>query len=395
MTDLSGAFDPATGEYDYAVLDRELDKAKSKLFLNSNAAFLGPILTSLEFIWDDNIETAATDGERFWWAPKDFLICSFDERVSTVFHEVWHVARLHMLRCGNRDPKKWNYACDIRLNRDLVNDGYKIGHDWVQYHHEIPHELEEDIYDWLVKNNTPIPQNQSKHIGDMKGQGDPAKAAGNAQATINTVVRAIHQANLAGKPGSVPGGIREFIDQFLEPVIDWEKELQDWMQDLLEEDYSWSRPNRRYADIYLPHRFEDDGRLEHLIYYLDVSGSISKDDIIRFNSEVKFVKEQFNPKKMTFVQFDTIIQKVDVMKEDDVFSSIEVIGRGGTCLRKVREHIIKNEPTAAIIFTDLYVAPMEKLPKEIPVLWVSTTKDQRGAFGKTIHIPHGGKKETL
>lgn len=386
MTDLPGAIDPGTGEYDFAVLNRELDKAKSKLFLNSNAAFLGPVLTSLDFIWDDDIETAATDGERFWWAPKDFLICTFDERVSTIFHEVWHVARLHMLRRGNRDPKIWNYACDIRLNRDLIDDGYKIGHDWVQYHSEIPHELEEEIYDWLVQNKTPIPKNQSKHLGDMVGQGDPAKAAQAAQATINLVIRAIHQANMAGKPGSIPGGIQEVIDQFLEPVIDWEKELQEWMQDLLEEDYTWARPNRRHADIYLPSRFEDDGRLEHLIYYLDVSGSISKDDIIRFNSEVKFVKEQFNPKKMTFVQFDTQIQKIDVMKEEDEFTSVEVKGRGGTCLKQVREHIIDNEPTAAIIFSDLYVTPMQPLPVDIPVLWVTQTKGAKGPFGKTIEI---------
>lgn len=364
-------------EYDYAWLNKELDRAKSKVFLGENAAFLGSIMSSLEFIWDPSIGTAATDGESFFWAPKDFMECTFDERVSTILHELWHCARLHMLRRGNRDHRRWNYACDIRINRDLVDEKYKIGDNWIQYHKEIPFELEEDIYDYLDKNQISPPPQQSKLIGDMK---EPKP--GNAPALVNNVVRAYHQATLAG---CSPGGIKQIIDTFLAPVIPWESELQNWFTDLIEEDYSFRKRNRRFPDFCMPSIVTDEGRLEHLIYYLDVSGSISDQEVLRFNSEVKYIKETFNPKKLTLVQFDTRITEETVFEEDDPFEKIVVVGRGGTDLVPVREHIIKHQPTAAVIFTDLYVSPMRPLPFEIPILWV-VTNTQKAPFGKTIRI---------
>ena len=119
---------------------------------------------------------------------------------------------------------------------------------------------------------------------------------------------------------------------------------------------------------------------------MDVSGSISDHDILRFNSEVKFIKETFNPIKLTLVQFDTRISSEQTMTEDEPFDKIVVLGRGGTCLRPVRQHIIDNEPTAAIIFTDLYVAPMQELPIEVPIIWASTSTGISVPFGKLIHV---------
>ena len=111
-----------------------------------------------------------------------------------------------------------------------------------------------------------------------------------------------------------------------------------------------ARPNRRYQDIYLP-------RCRTIVRawitspaFEDVSGSISDADSIRFNSEFKYVKDTFQPEKMTLLQFDTIIQKEDVFLKDDPFEEIQIIGRGGTSLVCVRDWIIENEPTAVVIF---------------------------------------------
>jgi hypothetical protein len=75
--------------------------------------------------------------------------------------------------------------------------------------------------------------------------------------------------------------------------------------------------------------------------------------------------------------------------EDDPFEEIKLIGRGGTCLSEVRQHIIDNEPTAAIIFSDLDCPPMEKLPVglNIPVIWVAIrNKSATVPFGSITHI---------
>jgi hypothetical protein len=90
---------------------------------------------------------------------------------------------------------------------------------------------------------------------------------------------------------------------------------------------------------------------------------------------------------MTLIQFDTQIQKVDVLKKGQPFNEIEILGRGGTHLECVRQWIIENKPTAAVIFSDMWVAPMQRLPVKIPLLYVAIdNKDAVITEGRIIHI---------
>lgn len=399
-------------------LQRELDRAKTKVFLGNNSAFLGSIMSSMDFVWSYDVPTAATNGETFWWNPVFFLNSEPTIRESVLLHELWHGALLHMLRQGNRDAYIWNVACDYRINNGLHSDGFKVGDSWFM-DQSFGLKSEEEIYDILMVNRPtpkpvmgpgpctpngsggkgqqqPIPGNQGQPGG---GQPDPYGLPGGGMgdmvpispestaAAINNVVRAIHTAKAAGQPGSIPGGLEDIIDKFLKPVVPWEVLLHNWMKDLIEEDYSWKRPNRRYADIYLPARIQDEGRLEHLIFYQDTSGSMSDAELLRTNSEIKHIWDEMKPKKLTTVQFDTQIHKIDVFKEGDSYDSMVVKGRGGTCLQCVHQHIIKEEPTAAVIFSDMHVAPMQPLPFEVPILWLTKTKNAKAPFGQVIQIP--------
>lgn len=374
---------------DEAVLQRELDRTKSRVFLGKNAAFLGSIMCSMEFIWDENEPTAATDGERFWWNPMWFLSLPEKTRETVLVHELWHPARLHGVRRGTRDPKIWNYACDIRINNDLENEGFSFEQvEWAWKDQKYGTMAEEAIYDALIQSGeeppTPPWDVGKPQAGDLKESKD-----GNPQQQINTVVRAIQQAKLAGQAGTIPGEIEKIIDKFLAPIIPWEQALQQFFVDLLDEDYSWRKPNRRHLhqNMYLPSQITDDGRLEHLAYYLDVSGSVSDKDVLRFNSEVKYIKEFFNPEKLTLVQFDHRITSVTEFGPDDPFEKIVVVGRGGTSLVPVREHIHQLKPTAAIIFTDLQVSPMWPLECDTSVIWVGINAAGISVpFGKLIHI---------
>jgi predicted metal-dependent peptidase len=244
---------------------------------------------------------------------------------------------------------------------------------------------EEDIYDILDKQYPdPPPCWGSGGQGDMLPMepGDKVKA-------VNNVVKAIHQAKISGQPGSIPGDIEKIVKQFLAPVVPWETVLHQFFRDLLDEDYSWRRPNRRHdpSVLYLPSKITDDGRLEHLAYYWDVSGSISDKDEVRFNSEVKHIWDYYQPKKLTLVQFDTRITKIDVFNEGDTFEGVKIVGKGGTDLRPVREHIMEHRPTAAIIFSDLFVEPMQSLDRGIPIIWVVVNNPSATVpFGKLLHI---------
>ena len=384
-------FQPTEDEsLDLHALSKQLDITKSKVFLSEkNAAFLGSLMCSMNFVWSRDLPTAATNAITFWWNPDWFISLDPEVRKTVLMHELWHVARLHMVRLDNRNPRYWNYACDIRINNDLEREGssfYGVEDCWKDKSFDDNGiAAEEDIYD-LITNQCDAATVGS--WGDSDGEGDMIPLTNQEkQQAINTVVQAVHQAKLAGQAGNLPGSIEATLNKFLEPVIPWQTILMQFFTDLLNEDYSWKRPNRRYSDMYLPSRFTDDGRLEHLIYYLDVSGSVTDAQALRFNSEVKYIQEVLKPQRLTLVQFDTCIQDVKEFKEEDPFDEIKIIGRGGTSFEPVRKHMLEHHPTAAIVFSDMWCEPMRPLDEEIPIIWVAI--DNRTAtvpFGKLIHI---------
>jgi predicted metal-dependent peptidase len=385
---------------DPSFLERELDKVKHDVFMGKNSAFLGSLMSSLNFYWTTDIPTAATNGVSLMWNPHWFLSLKRPARKTVFKHELWHPGRLHFVRRGIRDPKIWNYACDIRINNDLTEEGdsfegLEFGWRDPQYPSGMP---EEDIYDDLIKRFVTPPDGpwgkpcQDGNPSDGQEQGDmlPVEGDDDLSTTVNHVVRAVQQAKLAGGAGSIPGEVETLLNKFLAPIVPWDQLLHRFMTDLFQEEYSWKRPNKRYAcmpGLYMPSRHMDEGRLEHLIYYQDVSGSISDADMTRFNSEVKYVKETYNPRKMTLVQFDTEVTQEIVFEEEDSFDEIKIVGRGGTSLVPVREHMMRHRPTAAIIFSDLECDPMEKLPFEVPTIWVAIrSKERHVPFGKLVHI---------
>ena len=289
------------------------------------------------------------------------------------------------------------HNCDIRINNDLEKEGYSfeaVEWCWKDQSVDVNGRLsEEEIYELLMQQQPPPPPagswgNPDNSDGDSKGDMVPAPAE-DLHGTINNVVKAMQQAKLAGAAGSIPGELEQIIDKFLTPIVPWEQHLHEFFTELCDEDFSWARPNRRHLhdDLYLPSMIKDEGKLEHLAYYLDVSGSISDQDVLRFNSEVKYIKEKFNPLKLTLVLFDTRITAQYVFEENDRFEKIVVVGRGGTSLVPVREHIEQHRPTAAVIFSDLDCPAMKPLDHHIPVIWIAVNAAGKTVpFGKLIHI---------
>lgn len=372
---------------DTQTLQKELDRTKVSVFLGKNSAFFGSLACSMEFRWDESISTAETNGKHILWNPKWFQTLSKDERIFVYLHELWHAARLHPLRADNKDPELWNIACDYKINGDLVDLGYSYGTLHPYYDPNLAGLSEDEIYEKLASGAIPKPK--GGWMGEGTGEGDLTTLGdGEEHELLSRVVQATQQAKASKEgAGSITGGIEEYLNTFLAPIIPWQTLLHRFFTDLIDEDVSWSRPNRRYQDIYLPGKLKDESRLEHLCYYMDVSGSVTMEDIKRFNSEVKFIKDTYNPEKLTLVQFDTQIAKENVIEEHDQFEKIHIIGRGGTSLGPVREHIEKHTPTAAIIFSDLECQPMQPLSINVPVIWVVVNNPRATVpFGTKVHI---------
>ena len=377
-------------EINERVLDLELDKTKSKVFILNNAAFLGCMLANITFRWDDQIPTASIGNNLLSWNPRWFLSLVPETRKTVLVHEIWHEALLHGLRRQTRDPKIWNYACDIFINNKLEDEGYSfVGVETCWKDRQFRGMNEEAIYDILMKNAIEPPPSGSWGVpeGDEGDMQNVPGQEGNMHQAVNNVMRAAQQARIAKQAGSIPGNVIELLNRFLRPKVAWESLLRQFFTDLNQDDYTWARPNRRYQNIYLPSIGNVENKLAHLIYYQDVSGSVTTNDMIRFNSEVKYVKETFKPEKMTIVQFDHKIQSEIVINDGDDFSEIKIVGRGGTSFVPVRNHIEKHRPTAAMIFTDLECTAMEPPSYPVPIIWIAVnTRNYPVKVGKVIHI---------
>lgn len=384
-------------DYTQEQLDRLMDKTKMQTFSTKNAAFFGSLLCSMDIRFDPKLEyDACTDcATHITFNPDRFYTASENTREILLIHELNHVGRLHMIRRGNRDPKNWNIACDIRIDTDMAEDGYKMPPDYfVMPEIDKNGKLsEEQIYDMIQAGKLKPPPNADGDLAGGSGDTQAPPTPDETKLALEAVARAVSAEKTYGQAGkqagSVSGTMEEFLSNFTKPRVPWELKLRNFFTDLDEEDVTWSRPNRRFRHLgmYLPSTEKVGSKLEHLMYFLDVSSSVTDADLRIFNGEVKYIQDVLKPKKLTLVQFDTAIKNVRVLEENDDFNGITIHGRGGTCLVCVRDYIQKHKPTAAVIFSDMQVRPMEPLSIPIPVLWVAINNTRCSVrFGELIHL---------
>lgn len=381
----------AYGTTEEAMQD-ELSKIKIKLFLHQGAAFLASIMGQTKFIWDDSPEcqTAYTNGLVIGFNPQFWLSIPSEARVTVIAHELWHIAYEHVLsnRIADRDPEKWNIAADHVINLMLEKSGFSFnGIQNCCKDRQYQHMGTEEVYAQL-----PDPPKMPASGGAGAGNGASKPLSGDLRPTpkdqeidvIGKVVQAVQAARMSNQAGTIPGEILLEIDKFLNPKLPWRQLLRRFFTEQSRDDYSWRRPNRRY-DEYLPSLWSEDG-LTVINYYLDISGSVSDADILRFNSEVRHIKEEYQPEQLNLITFDHGIRDVYTFNKDDPFEKIIVTGRGGTDLHPVADHIIDTQPNVAVIFSDLWVDSMPSVGS-IPVLWIVIGNSNATVpFGQMVHI---------
>ena len=355
-------------------INKELDIAKTAAFLHKDAAFLAPLLCQLNVMWSEDTETACVDGINFKINPKFFKSLNKNEKKGLILHELWHIARLHIIREGDRDHYRWNLATDYIINNDLIADGYVLPKGCLKG--KFYKMSEEEAYDALPEN----PEIELNMPDLVKSEG---KQESNASAQILAVSAALQQAKQAGYSSQ---GIEELLKNLTAPVLDWRKLLENWFQDLVPDDYTWRRPNKRFQNIYLPSIASNENRLSHIMFFLDTSGSISKEQLQQFNSEIAYIKQEYNPELLTLVEFDYRVQKITEIREEDSPKFLKVHGRGGTSYAEVADLIEKKNPLCAVIFTDLCAEPMRKPKASSKILWVISDNKENAPFGKSIHI---------
>ena len=382
-------------KYDFTELDEILSIEKAHMHGSNGSTFLASLMSQIEFHWDPNGEktvSVATDGLNIYWNPEFFTAIPKGVRRTVLKKVLWHIALLHPVRGINLEQEYWSNAADVTVDNILAKEkcNYvglesRADFDYLDY-------STEEIYKAKVQKEQ---RQKGFSFGYLNGNGEGSKTnllppppgvdlQEHAQQMMSNAMMAATKAKMAG---NLPGEVEGYIEALLDNKVSWEELLYKFFTDLGDYDHTWKKRNRRYQDVYLPGIVEDEDRLRHIAYFLDTSGSVSDEDVKRFNTEVKYIKETFNPQRLTLIQFDTSIQQVDEFYENDEFTGLRVSGRGGTCLVCVRDWILEHQPTAAVVFSDMCVKPMQPLPDEkmIPMIWVGVSS------GGRFKIPHGEK----
>ena len=285
-----------------------------------------------------------------------------------VGHEVLHAVYDHMSRNGDRDRKIMNIAADYCVNADLIDQriGEKITVCGMLYDPKYKGWSMEEVYDDLMKNANKMDINKlaqmvlDEHLNDKgegEGEGKGPKISDEERRQIRDEIKeAVLQAAQAVGAGNLPGGVKRLIKDLTEPQISWKELLEQSIQSVIKDDYTFARPGRKswHMDAILP--ASKPGETIDIFIGIDTSGSIGPEDLKIFFSEIKGIMDSYTEYKIKIVGWDTEIGGVGEFTSENLeeITTFDPEGGGGTDPHCVWEYLIENniEPKKLIMFTD-------------------------------------------
>ena len=276
--------------------------------------FFGNMATRLQIKeCDDWCPTAATDGRNLFFNTEFFSKMTSKEIEFVIAHEILHCVFDHMTRREDRDPQLHNIACDYIVNNTLVRDNIgekpknvQIFQDW-KYDGWASEAVYDDIYKKGKEQMEQLGKLLDEHIDWEKGestggttQGPNSSGKGKGptyskeelENIKNEIKESMMSAAQAAGAGNLPAEIERIIQQFTEPKMNWRELLQQQIQSVIKNDYTFSRPSRKgwHSGIILPGTNYDE--TIDICIAIDTSGSIMNQQVEDFLGEVQSIMEQ-------------------------------------------------------------------------------------------------------
>jgi predicted metal-dependent peptidase len=366
----------------YEAEEKALTRAKMHLMGKASTIFYTTILFSLKQEITDKVPTAAVDGYTLFLNPVFWMEQTPEKQIGLLVHEVLHVALDHPTRRGVKDPGRWNTAADHVINLSLIAAGYQLP-DHGLWDSKYTGMSTEQVYAKLPKNP---PANGG--IGDdilyPDTQGKDSDTV--REHITDIILRAATHAQMANSiPGSIPGEVMIALEKRLNPKLPWNVILQNYMSEFAKEDYTFSRPNRRFQpEFYLPTAHSE--ALCNIAVAVDCSGSVSDEEFNYFITEIDSIQQNMEPEKITVIDFDTQINSVQEITEgENVFDKLTFHGRGGTRISDLLRWAEKNQPTVLLVFTDGEFH-QQPAPKGVPIIWlIHGDPSWSCSYGQVIH----------
>lgn len=377
--------------------------------------FVGHLAMYLELIpiIDCRMTTATTDGKRMFVDAEFYQKMDQEERLGILGHEVWHCALRHFQRLGNRDRRKFNFACDVEVDLLLHKDGFKV--------EVLPHEASwegksaEQIYDLMFpgleqfrkddkhifdsddlanmaeaktedkqgdkdsnasdNENNNCPDTDAKGMKASKDNADGVSGTANLprvshagvidpdfQPTLDPefaedwkdrLKNIIQRTEHGGKGiGSLPDSVKDLIrDIDRVATVDWKRVLLDFVSQTFGGDRQWLPPARRYIwkKLYLPSRAKK--KSIEIVLAVDTSGSTTE-DLPDFLAELRGMAAAFGEYKLTIIQCDIAIHSVKDYSNDDPLpeDGLTFQGFGGTSFLAPFKYVEEKMPEPPTVF---------------------------------------------
>ena len=350
------------------------------------------------------IKTMCTDGKTIWY-DSDFVdSLTYSEAMAVLYHEVLHITLRHHLRRDDRNPGKWNVACDYVIDPIIIQDlGLqmptfdkiiaKLGlpmpdKDMLHDHNEMKYAgwTAEKVYEDLP--DMPSPPCIGVVIDQKNGDGSDLSDAERTMEELKMEEQTILAAEAAKAVGKLPGSLKSIIEAMSEPKVDWAKHVRKFVGGTEPEEYSTNRPNRgQYWEYGMIEPSVEKKGIGTLGIGIDVSGSVSDKELEQFATEIRHISEELNPTKIIVIQCDAEIRDIKEYLAGDHFTVLKVKGRGGTRVRPVLDWLEANAPDMekAIYLTDCGVFDYGDAPS-YEILWVSTSKGNVPPYGEVTYI---------
>lgn len=388
---------------------KELIKARIRLV--KKQPFFGRLCLQFPLQESNEVPTAGTDGEYFYYNKEFVESLTEDELLGVFVHETLHAALGHMWRRDKRDPHRWNIAADYVVNLIAQENGFILPRDALsnyQYanmsveevYDKLPPSIKMDVCPRCMGEDGQGSQKKGKKAeanggsGNKKGRKakcpcggshklwEKAKFKKNAKELERKWQAAVEQA--VKTQGHIPSGFERFIKE-IAPKEDWRRILQNYLSSS-STDFDFMRRDRRSMNspFYFPDMYDEE-QLENVVVALDTSGSISTEQLNRYISEVRSILKDFPKVTGWVIDCDAEVGKIVPIEKASVKASY--YGGGGTSHVPVFNAIRKKNlnPKVCICFTDLYT-DFPRTKPNYPVLWLTeeSSRDMTVPFGRII-----------
>lgn len=383
--------------------EQDLKDVKLNFIKKKHFAFFGSLLSGFKFSLDPKVKNMQLDGleKTIHLNPDWFNELSSQHKASALAHEVLHYALEHDIRIRNKDPELYGLASEHVVNNLLMDCNFELPSN-VPVDRRFQHKSTEEVYKIL--------EYERNENDDDKDQGDnpfgndlpnPSLGMGRNNQISNNVINArrqeVNTADLADKLGSTDGksigtsneAFSEVFRAIKEGKLDWKIILSDYLNELVKGEREYARLDRRMLSLgyYLPDNHSEDN-INKVALALDVSGSISEQQIRLFLQEIKVIKNNLSPKLIDVMSFNTDIVDVFTFEEHDDITDVNLRIGGGTCLQPVFQHYNKseNKPEFLIVFSDMEVEYYNQ-KSDYHVIYICFDNPScKVPYGTVIHI---------